>query len=264
MRPLLSAEMLKLARQPGVLFFGFFAVPMLAILFKLILQGLVLVRTGRSAEGSVDLFLSAARALSVSGNSLGQLFYALGIASVFFLEYRYSTWRLIVPRSARSQLFAAKFLVCLVCLSAGLVVAALGDMVLSVVLAVLNGQGLAGIRIDMGSLPLLVAAFSIAPLELSVLAALVAAIVIISRSLVAAVLPAFLLAIGASILQIYLGRDADGLPLPSYAAQSLRDWLFSTGGPAAGMEGLLVLLAWLAGLLTLGSIWFMRQQLATE
>jgi hypothetical protein len=264
MRALFSAEMLKLARQPGVLFFGFFAVPMLAILFKLILQGLVLVRTGRSTEGSVDLFLSAARALSVSGNSLGHLFYALGVASIFFLEYRYSTWRLIVPRSARSELLAAKFLVCLVCLSAGLVVAVLGDMGLNLALALVNGQGLAGLRIDLGSVPLVVAAFAAALLELSVLAALVATIVIICRSLVAAVLPAFLLAIGASILQLYLGRDADGLPLPSYAAQSLRDWLFSAGGSAAGLEGLLVLLAWLAGLLTLGSIWFARQQLATE
>lgn len=262
--PLLSAEMRKLLRQPGLLFFGFFIVPMLALLFKLVLQGIVLVRSGRHAESGVDLFLSAAKGLSLSGNSLGHLFYAIGIASVFFLEYRLSTWRLMVPRHARSRLFAAKFCACLICLGAGLIVAMVGDMALNLAMSLLAGEGLRAISLNVGSAGLLVPAFGIALMELAVLTALVAALVIISRSMIAAVFPAFLLAITASMLQIYAGRDAEILPLPSYAAGTLRAWLFAAEGQAAGLEALLILLAWLVGLLGLGAVWFLRQQLATE
>jgi hypothetical protein len=143
MKSLFSGEVLKLVRQPGILFWGFLAVPLVATLLKLLITGFVYLRIGRQPGGDVDVFLSAARSLSLSGNSLGHLLYALGIASVFFLEYRYATWRLLVPRHARTDLFAAKLLTCLGWLALSLLLALGGDMVLSVLFAVLQGQGLA-------------------------------------------------------------------------------------------------------------------------
>jgi ABC-2 type transport system permease protein len=101
-------------------------------------------------------------------------------------------------------------------------------------------------------------------MELGVLAALVAALVTFFRSMIAAVIPAFLLAIGSTLLQLYLGADADRLPLPAYAAQSLRDWLLSGGAPMAALLGLAVLLLWGLVLTAAGLLVFSRQQLATE
>lgn len=260
MNPLLKAEMLKLIRQPGTLFWGFLAVPLVALLVKLVIAGFVYLRLGRQS-GDVDVFLSAAKSLSLSGNSLGHLLFALGIASVFFLEYRYATWRLLVPRHARSHLFAAKLMICLVWLAFGLLLAVVGDMVLSVLFAILQGQAL---EVGAGSLITLVLAFGIAFLELVVLAALVAALVIVFRSMIAAVIPAFLLAIGSTLLQLYLGADADRLPLPAYAAQALRDWLLAGGAAVPAMLGLAVLVTWGLVLAGLGLFVFSRQQLAAE
>jgi hypothetical protein len=264
MRPLLSSEMLKLGHQRAILFWGFLAVPLLALLFKLIIEGLLFVRMGRQGGGDIDVFLSAAKSLSLSGNSLGQLLYALGIASVFFLDYRYSTWRLLVPRHGRAQLFAAKCLICLLWLAVGLLLAAFGDMLLNVFLSILKGQGMGGVVISWRSVLTFAAAFIAAFLELAVLTALVATLVIVFRSMIAGVIPAFLLAIGATVLQLYLGADADKLPLPSYAAQWLRDWILAGGSPLAGMVGAAVLVGWAVVLFSLGLIVFSRQQLATE
>ncbi len=264
MRPLLSAEMLKLGHQRAILFWGFLAVPLLALLFKLVVEGLLFVRMGRQGGGDVDVFLSAAKSLSLSGNSLGQLLYALGIASVFFLEYRYATWRLLVPRQGRVHLFAAKCLICLFWLALGLLIAAFGDMMLNVLFSVLKGQGTGGLVISGASLVTLAAAFVGALLELAVLTALVATLVIVFRSMIAGVIPAFLLAIGSTVLQLYLGSDADRLPLPSYAAQWSRDWVLADGSPLAGMAGGAALVGWAVVLFSLGFIVFSRQQMASE
>lgn len=260
MNPLLSAEMLKLVRQPGILFWGFLAVPLAALLVKLGITGFVYLRLGPQS-GDVDVFLSAAKSLSLSGNSLGHLLFALGTATVFFLEYRYSTWRLLVPRYPRIKLYAAKLLVCLVWLVFALLLAAVGDSLLTVLFGVLQGRGLA---IEASSLIVLMGAFGIAFLELAVLASLSALLVLAFRSMIAAVIPTFLLAIGSTLIELYLGADADQLPLPSYAAQDLRDWLLAGGAPVAAMIGAAVLLGWFCILTALGLAVFSRQQLASE
>jgi ABC-type transport system involved in multi-copper enzyme maturation permease subunit len=108
------------------------------------------------------------------------------------------------------------------------------------------------------------AAFGGALLELAVLTGLVALLVVIFRSMIAAVIPAFLLGIGSTVLQLYLGADADRLPLPGYAAQWLRDWILAGGSPIAGMAGLGILAGWTLILFALGLFIFSRQQMATE
>ena len=261
MNPILSGEMLKLIRQPGILFWGFLAVPLAALLVKLGLAGFVYLRMGQQAGGDVDVLLSAARSLSISGNSLGHLLFALGVASVFYLEYRYATWRLLVPRHGRTYLLGAKLLLSLGWLAFALLVAAFGDMFLTVVFAGLQGQGL---MFSAASLITFVAAFGIALLELAVLAALVALLVVLFRSMIAAVIPVFLLAIGSTVIQLYLGADAERLPLPAYAAQYLRDWLLAGGTPVAAAMGFAILSGWCLVLTAGGMALFARQQLAAE
>ncbi|WP_158665144.1 hypothetical protein [Ensifer adhaerens] len=68
-----------------------------------------------------DALLSAAQSLGIAGNPISQLLYAIGVSCVFYVEYRFSAWRNLVPRAGRIPLLAAKFGVCLLCMAAGLV-----------------------------------------------------------------------------------------------------------------------------------------------
>ncbi|KPF46401.1 hypothetical protein [Rhizobium sp. AAP43] len=264
MKALVTAEIVKLVRQPALLFFGFLSVAFLSILFKFGMEGFVYLRTGRRSAGDLDIFLSAANSLGISGNSMGHLLHAIGIGSIFYLDYRYQTWRLLVPRHSRAELYAAKFFVCIGFLAAGLLLAVAGDLVLTVIRALASEAGMSGLTVSASSFLVLLTALSVALLELAVLTAFVAVVVVITRTMITAAISAFLLAIGSSILQIYLGRDADSLPLPSYAAQAARDWLLSGGSTMAGGLGVIVLMLWLAVLPALGMAILSRQQLATE
>ncbi|THV21424.1 ABC transporter permease [Peteryoungia ipomoeae] len=263
MMALLSGEMRKLLRQPGALFFGFFGIVFLTITFKIGLEAIAVWRMGRMPTGSIDLYLSAAKAMSISGNTLGHLLYAIGIGTVFATEYRYATWRLLVPRHSRLQLYGAKFLVCLVALAASLLVAGLGDMLVNLTRAALEGQG-AVVSLAASSASRLVLAFMAALLELAVLAAFVGLITTVFRSMMPAIILAFLLILGSSMVHLYLGSDADALPLPSYGAEFLRSFIVSGDSTAQAGFGAISLLVWLALLFLGGAACFQRQQLTSE
>jgi hypothetical protein len=239
-------------------------VPLLAVLFRLSLDGLVYLRTGQLARSDVDLLMSSARLLGVSGNSVGHLLYAIGISAIFFAEYRYSTWRLLVPRASRVQLWGAKYLACLAAILIGLLLALAVNALLSLVQALMQGSAVPLLPSGMANLMVFFGALGIALMELAVLAALVAALTILSRSMFAAVIPAFLLAIGASILQVYLGPTQEVIPLPSLAADAARDWLFSGAAPERALMGLTILMLWLVGAAGLGLAAFSRQELSAE
>ncbi|MBP2549547.1 hypothetical protein J2858_002470 [Neorhizobium galegae] len=266
MRALLSGEMLKLIRQPGILFWGFVAVPFCVLLFRLSLEMLVVVRTGRGMPGTVDILSSAAKTLSVSGNSVAHLLFAIGIAGVFFTEYRYATWRHLVPRRGRPHLFAAKFLLCLIWLAAGLGLVVFGDMALNLAVSLLSGRGSSGIVVSVDGGLMLAEAFAVAFFELAVLTAVVSAVTILTRSMIAAVIFAFVLTLTVTLLQLYLALSdtADVLPLPASAAAALRDWLLFHGSAEAGQLGLVILFGWLAAMSALGLVVFLRQELTVE
>lgn len=263
MMALLSGELSKMLRQPGALFFGFFGIVLLTIAFKSGLEVLAFWRMGRHSVGEIDLLLSAAKSMSISGNTLGHLLYAIGIGTVFATEYRYATWRLLVPRHSRLQLYASKFFVCLVWLSASLAFSGVGDIVLNLLRAALHGQGTT-IAVSASSAWLLILAFLAGLLELAVLAAFVGLITMVFRSMMPAIILAFLMIVGACMVQLYLGSDADALPVPSYCAEFIRNWITSGGSVEQAMFGTLSLLLWLVLLFAAGAFYFQRQQLVSE
>ncbi len=242
MRTLLSWRMLKLVRQPALLFWGFLIVPLLSVLLKFAMAASSMFAWASRCRRMSTSSCRPRKSLSVSGNSLGQLLYALGIASVFHLDYRYSTWRLMVPRHARSELYLAKLLLCLGWLGIGLGIVMFGDMALNLLLVLIKGQGGDGVTFSVSSFSILLASSGIAFLELLVLAAMVAGIVILFRSMIAAVLSAFLLAIGSTLLQLY---SRIGCRAPSVAGvmppRRLRDGVLGGGDPASAWLGLAVL-----------------------
>ncbi|WP_292241360.1 ABC transporter permease [Mesorhizobium sp.] len=264
MNALFSAELLKLQRQPGVLFWGFLSVPAAALAFKVALESFFFLRSGNFPQGHADTLLSAAQSLGIAGNPIAQLLYAIGISSVFFIEYRFSTWRNLVPRAGRIPLLAAKFAVCLLCMVIGLVLTIVGDMILNTALSFLGGGTSSKTPIHASGIFVLSAAFVIAFLELASLAAIVATLTIIFRSMIAAVIPVFLVGITCSILQAYFGAAIANLPMPSIAADTGRAWLFAGAEGQFGTAGFGTLLAWFLAVAVIGSVAFWRQSLSTE
>jgi hypothetical protein len=264
MRGLLSAELLKLARQPGLLFWGFLSIPVAALCIKVVQEGFSILRSGSLPRGQTDLILSAAQSSGIAGSPLAQMLYAIGVSSIFYTEYRLSTWRNLVPRAGRFQLLCAKFAVCIVCMLAGLSLTLVGDVVLQIVLANLEGGGLVVGAAPEGRALVLGGAFAIAVLELATLAALVAAITVAFRSMIAAVVPVFLIGIGCSVMQAYFGASVASVPMPSFAADAARAWLFAGAEGPDGIMGFATLLAWFLAAAAAGSLMFQRQSLSAE
>lgn len=264
MNALFSAELLKLQRQPGVLFWGFLSVPAAALAFKIALESYFFLRSGNFPQGHVDTLLSAAQSLGIAGNPIAQLLYMIGASSVFFIEYRFSTWRNLVPRAGRIPLLAAKFAVCLLCIVSGLVLTVVGDIILNTSLNSLGDGANSKIPIQASGILVLSAAFVIAFLELASLAAITVTFTIIFRSMIAAVVPVFLVGITCSILQAYFGAAIANVPMPSFAADAARAWLFAGADGQFGIAGFATLLAWFLVIAVVGSVAFWRQPLNIE
>jgi hypothetical protein len=264
MSALFWAELLKLQRQPWVMFWGFLSLPALALVFKIALEAVLAVRSGTLPLGQTDTLLSAARSLGIAGNPISQLLYLIGVSSVFFTEYRFSTWRNLVPRAGRMPLLAAKLLVCLYVTVLGLCLTVVGDMGVSTALSIVSDGTASTAPIQSSGMLVLGAAFAIAFLELATLAVMVAAITIVLRSMIAAIVPVFLLAIGSSLLQAYLGTAALRIPLPSIAADAVRAWLFAGADSHVAFAGFGALLAWCLVAAAMGGAAFSRQPLSTE
>lgn len=264
MNALFTAELLKLQRQPGVLFWGFLSVPAAALAFKIALESFFFLRSGNVPQGHADTLLSAAQSLGIAGNPIAQLLYVIGVSSVFFIEYRFSTWRNLVPRAGRIPLLAAKFAVCLLCMVIGLVLTVVGDMILNTALSFFGDGTSSKPPIQASGILVLSAAFVVAFLELGSLAAIVATLTIIFRSMIAAVVPVFLVGITCSILQAYFGAAIANVPLPSIAADTARAWLLGGTDGQLGITAVGTLLAWFVVIAVIGSVAFWRQPLNTE
>ncbi|MFG1359017.1 ABC transporter permease [Xanthobacter pseudotagetidis] len=264
MNALLSTELLKLQRQPGVLFWGFLSVPAAALAFKIALESFFFLRSGNFPQGNTDTLRSAAQSLGIAGNPIAQLLFVIGVSSVFYVEYRFSTWRNLVPRAGRIPLLAAKFAVCLLFMLIGLVLTVVGDMILNTALSLLRDGTGSSAPVQADGILVLTAAFVIAFLELASLAAIAATLTIIFRSMIAAVVPVFLVGIACSILQAYFGAAIAAVPMPSFAADAARAWLFAGAEGPYGVTSFGTLLAWLLAATVAGSLVFWRQPLNTE
>lgn len=260
---LIRSEILKISRQPGLFAAGFLAVPAFALLVKILMQLVVYRRLGRSdLPQEVDFFREAAQSFSVSGNALAHLFFALGVASVFVVEYCFATWRHLVPRRSRFELWLAKFLTAGLCLSVSLLLMVLGSAALTSLIALADGVALSQF-FAAGSLVLFGLAFLAAMLELLVLAALTAFLTVLLRSSMAAVIIAFLTTLATVLLQAYLGPADELWWLPSEAASQMRAALFSVTGEGFWVSAA-ILVGWLSVAGGLGLATFVRQELATE
>jgi ABC-2 type transport system permease protein len=269
MRLSLRAEIIKLTRQRAVLFWGFLFIPVFTTFITCVLVGggppPLVVHPGANV---IQPLHSAARALNVGGNPIAQLFFAIGAAGIFSVEYRYSGWRHIVPRAPRWTLIVSKFLAFAVFATASLALVALGNLLVVAALPFALGARPVIADLDLVSAGLLLMSFLISLVELVVLAGLVALVAVATRSAMGAIIAPFLLSLGAAMAESYFGGfGAAPVPLPTFAGDAMRYWLTAGGtaeGARAGLFGLATLLSW--GVASMGATIFLfaRQDLVSE
>jgi hypothetical protein len=259
---LIRAEILKLSRQRGLFFFGFLLVPLFSTFVSFALGGSVLPRG--DGHAAIPLFHSMARALTIGGNPIAQLFFALGAASIFTVDYRYSGWRHIVPRCKRAHLLGGKIAACALFVGLSLVLVAAGDVCANLVVALARGMKPEVTDMEVPYIFRSLLSFSISFVELCALSGTVAAIATMTRSMMAAVLAPFLLSLVATSAEAYFGHAVTTIPLPTFAADAIRLGLGEGGfSPAAG-TGALILAGWCVIAFGLAIALFQRQDLVAE
>ena len=271
MRQLVQAEIIKLTRQHAALFWGFLFLPVLKTFITLALVGVgpPPLATSQAADAIQPLHF-AARALAIGGNPIAQLFYAIGAAAIFAVEYRHSGWRHIVPRASRSSLIVAKFATFALFAAISLMLVALGDLLVTVALPLVLGSSPAFADLNIASAGMAALALLISLAELTVLSGLVALVAVATRSAIGAIIAPFLLSLGATMTESYLNGAGSGalIPLPTFAADAVRHWLAAGAGARdlaqAGMLGLATLLVWGAACIALTILLFSRQDLVSE
>jgi ABC-2 type transport system permease protein len=270
MRLCIRAEILKLSRQRAALSWGFLFIPAFTMLVTCVLVG---GGPPPSAAGhainAIQPVHSAARALSVGGNPIAQLFYAIGAAAIFAVEYRYSGWRHLVPRASRWSLLLSKFATFALFAAASLALVAVGDALVTAVLPFGLGSKPVMTDISAASGTILILSFLVSLAELLVLAGLVALVAVSTRSAMGAIIAPFLLSLAATMVESYLaGSGGAAIPLPTFAGDAVRLWLTSgTGSPElarSALVGLVTLIGWGLTSVALTIAVFSRQDLVSE
>ena len=252
------------------MFWGFLAVPMFATLAAFALELSMAGAHSLAAALEVHPIRSAMRAVALGGNPVAQLFFAIGAAGLFTVEYRYSAWRHVVPRCSRPRLMLAKLAAFALLAAGSLTLICAGDALASLVLPLTRGVAMTDA--PPATFAGLLAAWLTSWLELMALAGLVALMAVTTRSTLGAVLPPFLLAMAAAFAESYF-ISASGVPtpvpLPTFAADSIRAWLWSQGPESAAFApgaliGAAVLPLWTAASFGAALLIFRRQDLAEE
>jgi hypothetical protein len=263
---LVAAEWLKIVRQRGAFFWGFLALPAFLTLVAFALESVAPVAAaGTPLAIEVHPIRSAMRALSIAGNPVAQLFFAAGAAAIFAVDYRYSTWRHLVPRRRRSALLAAKAAAFASLAAVSLTLILIGDAAASLVAPLARGFAMTDAA---PATPVnLALAWLLSWLELVALGGTVAMLAVATRSALGAILPTFLLALAAATLEALLNLHGDALAmllLPTLAADALRDWILGGTSAGAALVAAAALLAWSAATYGTALYLFARQDLAAE
>ncbi len=295
MRSALAAEWRKLLGHRKAVSFLIWVYPIGALMIVLLVQIVpgLLIETVRQmmAADPIDWtedLLSVWNTMNgFPGGTFLRMPFLAFIAIAFAGEYQWGTWKNIVPRQSRTALILAKFLVLgllflLALLLTSLVITGGGWLQ-----AVLLGVPFGPLLVDLELLPFLqqlgVQAL-VTFLNTLIVAAYAALIAMYSRSIVASLL----LSVGVSIVEfassllLLIMSQALQRPdivnvlaaTPTYNLDNVRSWLMDgVGSTFGGFPGftavppmwisVLILLAWLVGLLGLTAVVFRRQDITT-
>lgn len=271
----LSAEWFKLTRNRTVLIWAFMAAPVVTLGLGVFIEASI-----SSSTRGVEEFARTEpaeyvwRALNMTGNPIVQLLLILGASIVFGGEYRWETWRSIVPRSSRFALISAKFLAFAIAAALSVLACGVCGFLIGLFSAAANGVAPTNPNASaFGVVAGLGLTWLGSTLQACLIAAVCALTAVLTRSVLAATLITFLAIVvqeaGGGRLTI-AGSSPTIAAIPGIAARGVRDWGAALmGGDGAigahlGPAGLVSLLVWLALTLTATLAVFQRQDLSRE
>jgi ABC-2 type transport system permease protein len=264
----LGAEIFKLSRNRWSLFWAFGFMPVFALA-----SGLIEETAVRAYVGDVLPYANPIRyaydGLGTMQSSIFQVFAIVGAAILFAGEYRWETWRAILPRNDRTAIMCAKLLVFALAVAASIVACGLGRWLVGLYDAMLTGQSDA----PADALTGLLTGFSAAFLQLMVTGTLVMLVAVVSRSLMAAVVGPLVILVAVDLSAIRFRLETGELwlaALPNFAGRAMRELgLAVMGEPdAIGLHlaapGAIAMALWAALLALAAIVVFQRQDLSRE
>ncbi|MBY8821996.1 hypothetical protein [Sphingomonas colocasiae] len=261
----ISGEAYRALRNPRALFWAYALVPLFILIFGLGIELAVRIDS-KMVPPTIEPFRLAIRSLGAGGNPIAQLFYAIGAAALVANEYRWESWRLIGPRNRRLNLILAKFMVYLACAALSLAAIVAVEFFSAFVAGLAKGTPVAW-NVDGGpGWAALAVAWAASLAELAALGALAMAGAVATRSLLGGAMPAFLFALGQSLLLAFAQPPAGinrAILLPVHAGDMARGWAQGGSGGDA-LAGAAMLLCWAFVLIATAIILFSRQDLSRE
>lgn len=269
----LRAELFKLIRNRWAAFFAFGLAPLFTFSFGVFMEFASRTMPQAAFIAYESPLMSALDGLAAPANIVMQLFLILGAAIIFAGEYRWETWRSILPRSERLPLLVAKFAAFAIAAAVSLVACGVAEFVVSLIGVALIGHAAwptVGVVVLTAAMTLgFIASF----LQVMATAAAVAVVAVVTRSMMAAIIVPFLVLIGLEIAggRVYL-RQAGVLEaaLPNLGARGIRETAGDMiGDPdAIGLQlaepGAIFLVMWIVLLFAAALLVFQRQDLSRE
>lgn len=237
----LSAELLKLSRNRWTAFWAFCFPPIAGLAF-----GVLTTLMTRSAAEDLPALPAAPlsdvmNGLGLSGNVIANLFLIAGAASLFAGEYRWETWRAILPRTERHAILVGKMLTFAIAMSLSLFAAGLAGLVVGLFEAAVGGVAPTWPESGLGAALALGAAFAISLMQALWISALVAALAVATRSLLAATMGTFIVLVGFGFLAtalLSMGEPkVEMVAMPNVASGFLREWAGAALNGAASADG---------------------------
>ena len=278
----LSAEGFKLARNRLTAFFAFLFLPAAALVMTLVgelwLSGAMQPRDGAPLPDiPFDFSQALTTSIQYASNPLIILFCLIGAATLFGGEYRWETWRLILPRARRLTQLSAKIIVYLGASGLSLLLTSLAIFAAGLIVAIVKDRTLVG-AIDGDEAMTALASFGIGWLRLIQAGALAALAGVLTRSIMAALLVPLGIGIAQGILQAITtngvppsGMEAwQPLAMPALAGDLLAGALQSVDFSGLGVPEGMVQLSLLSFVIWIGvgfggaMLLFLRQDLSKE
>jgi len=216
-----GAELFKLSRNQWSLFWAFGFLPAFVLV-----AGIAEETLARTYVGDALPYANPVRyaydGLGTMQPSIFQLFAILGAGILFAGEYRWETWRAILPRNERTAIMIAKLLLFALIAAASILACGLARWFVGLLDAALTGRADA----QANSLIGLLTGFAGAFLQIMVTGALTMLTAVVSRSLMAAIVAPvmILVALDLSGLRFRLETGDPWLAaLPNFAGRAIRE-----------------------------------------